>query len=105
MNTVTVVRKANALLVHENRKAEAWLLRESHVAIDNPSLANLYVTHMTGTSYIRLSNFGLTITLIQFLKPQSATGASTGQTRSTCTRTISNHLRAVVTEALRDIYD
>lgn len=59
--TVTAVRKANALLVHENRTAEARFLRASRVAIDNPSLTDLYVTPMTGTSYVRLSYVSLAI--------------------------------------------
>lgn len=94
-NVITPVRKVNVRLVHNNCKTEVRCLWASHVASANSSL-NLTPTTRTSMSV------GLTLhsqsLQYSFLALRSATGATTGKTRST--RTITKHVRPVVTEAL-----
>lgn len=92
-NAITAVRKANVRLVHQNRP-EVQFIRASHDSSGNPCLKKT----TTGTSKVRLSYVALFITSIRFLTLRSAKRAMTGKTCST--RTITKHVRPVVTEAL-----
>lgn len=58
----------------------------------------LYVTLTTVTSHVHLPYVTLSIISTRFFMVRSATGATTGKTRST--RTFTKHVRPVVTKAL-----
>lgn len=73
---------------------EVRFLQASHVASGNPSFN---ATHTTGRPNVRLSYIELSITSIRYITLRSATGATPGKPRGTCTNT--KHLRPVWTEA------
>lgn len=91
---------ARQCLVHNNCKTEVRCLRASHVACTNSSLN---VTPATRTWNLCLSYDALSITSTRLLTLRSATGTTTGKTRST--RTITKHVRSVVTGALALVYN
>lgn len=95
-SVITAVRKANARLVHDNRKTEARFLRILHVASGNPFFKEICTWLLRlACQNVRLSCVALTIFSIQFLTLRLATVATIGKTCNT--RTITKHIRQVVT--------
>lgn len=95
-SVITAVRKANARLVHDNRKTEARFLRILHVASGNPFFKEICTWLLRlACQNVRLSCVALTVFSIQFLTLRLATVATIGKTCNT--RTITKHIRQVVT--------
>lgn len=85
-------RECCTIIVRQNLP----FLLVSHVAWSNPSLIKSVLD--TGTLNVGLFYVALSIASIRCLTLRSATRATTGKTRST--RTITKHVRPVLTEAL-----
>lgn len=97
-NFNTAFRKANECLLHDNCKTQVRFQRASHVESGNLSPNKTVRNTYNWRVKVRLSYAAILVTLTQSLTLRSATGSTTPKPGST--RTITEHVRPVVTEGL-----